>query len=110
VAAQAPVEPHVRLTLTLPALTRARAVFVLVAGATEAEALRHVLEGAGDWIKHPAAGIQLANGPVIWWADGEAAALAPDEREFSRTQPRRVSRFFGSCGPVRRRHAQLVRF
>lgn len=81
VAAQAPVEPHVRLTLTLPALTRARAVFVLVAGATKAEALRHVLEGAGDWIKYPAAGIRLANGPVIWWADREAAALAPDERD-----------------------------
>jgi 6-phosphogluconolactonase len=81
VAAQAPVEPHVRLTLTLPALTRARAVFVLVAGATKAEALRHVLEGAGDWIKYPAAGIRLANGPVIWWADREAAALARDERD-----------------------------
>ena len=81
VAAQAPVEPHVRLTLTLPALTRACAVFVLVAGATKAEALRHVLEGAGDWIKYPAAGIRLAKQPVIWWADREAAALAPDERD-----------------------------
>ena len=50
VAARAPVEPHVRLTLTLPALTRAAAVYVLVAGATKAEALQHVLEGAGDWI------------------------------------------------------------
>ena len=81
VAAQAPVEPHVRLTLTLPALTRARAVFVLVGGATKAEALRHVLEGAGDWIKYPAAGIRLANGPVIWWADREAAALVHDRRD-----------------------------
>jgi 6-phosphogluconolactonase len=81
VAAQAPVEPHVRLTLTLPALTRARAVFVLVAGATKAEALRHVLEGAGDWIKYPAAGIRLANRAVIWWADREAAALTQDERD-----------------------------
>ncbi|HKT79824.1 MAG TPA: 6-phosphogluconolactonase [Vicinamibacterales bacterium] len=81
VAAQAPVEPHVRLTLTLPALTRARAVFVLVAGATKAEALRHVLEGAGDWIKHPAAGIRLAHGPVTWWADREAAALTQAERD-----------------------------
>lgn len=80
VAAQAPVEPRVRLTLTLPALTRARAVFVVVAGATKAEALQHVLEGAGDLIKYPAAGVRLAKGSVIWWADREAAALAHDAR------------------------------
>ena len=59
VAAQAPVGPHVRLTLTLPALTRACAVFVLVAGATKAEALRHVLEGAGDAAAAPKAGESL---------------------------------------------------
>ena len=74
VAAQAPVDPLVRVTLTLPVLTRARAVFVLVAGATKAEALQHVLEGAGDWIKYPAAGVRLAKGSVVWWADREAAA------------------------------------
>ena len=81
VAAQAPVEPHLRLTLTLPALTRARAVFVVVAGPAKAEALQHVLEGAGDWIKYPAAGIRLAKGSVIWWADREAAALVHDARD-----------------------------
>ena len=75
VAAQAPVDPQSRLTLTLPALTRAAAVYVLVAGATKSEALRHVLEGAGDWIKYPAAGVRLGTGSVIWWAD-QAAALA----------------------------------
>jgi 6-phosphogluconolactonase len=77
VAAQAPVAPQSRLTLTLPALTRAAAVSVLVAGRTKAEALRHVLDGAGDWIKYPAAGIRLGTGSVIWWADREAAALVP---------------------------------
>jgi 6-phosphogluconolactonase len=82
VAARAPVEPHVRLTLTLPALTRAAAVYVLVAGATKAKALRHVLEGAGDWIKYPAAGVRLEAESVIWWADREAAALT-DERPDS---------------------------
>ncbi len=51
VAAQAPVEPEVRLTLTLPALTRAAAVHVLVAGATKAKALLHGLAGASDFIK-----------------------------------------------------------
>jgi 6-phosphogluconolactonase len=78
VAAQAPVDPQLRLTLTLPALTRAAAVHVLVAGATKAEALRHVLEGAGDWIKYPAAGVRRGTGSVIWWADRDAAALAHD--------------------------------
>jgi 6-phosphogluconolactonase len=76
VAAQAPVDPQWRLTLTLPALTSAAAVHVLVAGATKAEALRHVLEGAGDWIKYPAAGVRRGTGTVIWWADRDAAALA----------------------------------
>jgi 6-phosphogluconolactonase len=76
VGARAPVEPHVRLTLTLPALTRGAAVHVLVSGAGKADALRHVLEGAGDWIKYPAAGVRLGTASVIWWADREAAALA----------------------------------
>ena len=83
VAARAPVEPYVRVTLTLPALTRGSAVHVLVSGAAKAEALRHVLEGAGDWIKYPAAGVRLGTASVIWWADREAAALAhqsPDSR------------------------------
>jgi 6-phosphogluconolactonase len=81
VAAQAPVEPHVRLTLTLPALTRAAAVYVLAAGAAKAAALRHVLDGAGDWIKYPAAGLRLEAAPVIWWADREAMALTADRRD-----------------------------
>ena len=77
VAARAPVEPQLRLTLTLPALARAAALFVLVAGATKAEPLQHVLERVGDWVKYPAAGIRLGTGSVIWWADREAAALIP---------------------------------
>lgn len=78
VAAPAPVEPVVRLTLTLPALTRAAAIHVLVAGAAKASALRHVLAGAGDFIKYPAAGIRRGRGSVIWWADREAAALVSE--------------------------------
>lgn len=83
VAAQAPVEPQSRLTLTLPVLSRAAAVHVLVAGASKREALRHVLEGAGDWIKYPAAGVRCGTGSVIWWADSDAAAWA-DDRSGSR--------------------------
>jgi 6-phosphogluconolactonase len=81
VAAQAPVEPQTRLTLTLPALTKATAVHVLVAGATKAEPLRHALEGAGDWIKYPVAGVRLGTASVTWWADREAAALVHDRRD-----------------------------
>ncbi len=83
VAAQAPVEPQSRLTLTLPVLSRAATVHVLVAGASKREALRHVLEGAGDWIKYPAAGVRCGTGSVIWWADSDAAAWA-DDRNGSR--------------------------
>jgi 6-phosphogluconolactonase len=78
VAAEAPVDPPVRLTLTLPAFTSAATVHVLVAGAAKAEALRRVLEGAGDWIKCPAAGVRRGTGSVIWWADRDAAALVRD--------------------------------
>jgi 6-phosphogluconolactonase len=81
VAARAPVEPQLRLTLTLPALTRAATVHVLVAGTTKADVLRHVLEGAGDWIKYPAAGVRFATGSVIWWADHAAAAFAHERRD-----------------------------
>lgn len=80
VAAQAPVDPAVRLTLTLPALTRAAVVYVLVAGASKADALRNVLEGAGDLIKYPAAGIRLAEGSVVWWTDRDAAAWVSDRK------------------------------
>jgi 6-phosphogluconolactonase len=78
VATKAPAEPPLRLTLTLPALIGAAAIYVLVAGATKALPLRHVLEGVGDWIRYPAAGIRLGTGTVIWWVDREAAGLAHD--------------------------------
>jgi 6-phosphogluconolactonase len=81
VAARAPFEPHVRLTLTLPALTQAAAVYVVIAGTAKASAVRHVFEGAGDWIKYPAAGIRVAAQSAIWWADREAAALLDEGRD-----------------------------
>lgn len=74
VAAEAPVEPRQRLTLTMPVLTRARTVFVVVAGASKAVALQHVLEERADRITYPGAGLRLAEGSVVWWVDQEAAA------------------------------------
>jgi 6-phosphogluconolactonase len=76
VATRAPAEPPVRLTLTLPALIGAAAIYVLAAGTSKALPLRHVLEGVGDWIRYPAAGVRLATGTVVWWVDREAAGLA----------------------------------
>jgi 6-phosphogluconolactonase len=76
VATAAPAEPRLRLTLTLPALTGAATIYVLVAGSNKAPALRHVLEGVGDWIRYPAAGLRLRAATVIWWADRDAASLA----------------------------------
>jgi 6-phosphogluconolactonase len=76
VATQAPAEPRVRLTLTLPALIGAAAIHVLVAGANKAPALAHVLDGVGDWIRYPAAGVRLGTGTVTWWVDRDAAGRA----------------------------------
>ena len=81
VATTAAAEPRLRLTLTLPALTHALTIYVLVAGSNKAPALQHVLAGAGDWIRYPAAAVRLAAGTVIWWADREAAGRPHDTRE-----------------------------
>ena len=73
VAAHAPAEPQSRLTLTLPALTRAKTVYLLAAGSDKSDALRQVLEGPGDVLQYPAAGVRRGPGQVIWWVDREAA-------------------------------------
>jgi 6-phosphogluconolactonase len=74
VAVKTPADPPLRLTLTLPALTRAANTYVLVTGSTKARALHHVLTGVPDPHTYPAAGIRLTEGTVIWWIDREAAA------------------------------------
>ncbi|MBI4263663.1 MAG: 6-phosphogluconolactonase [Acidobacteria bacterium] len=73
VATTAPVEPRGRLTLTLPALTHATAMFVLVAGRSKADALRRALGDRPD-PRCPASLLHAARAPVVWWADAEAAA------------------------------------
>ena len=74
VAVETPADPPLRLTLTLPALTRAANIYVLVAGSKKASALHHVLTGVPDPNTYPAAGVRLAEGTLIWWVDREAAA------------------------------------
>jgi 6-phosphogluconolactonase len=82
VAVNAPAEPRTRLTLTLPALTAAAHIYVLVAGSKKANALHHVLTGTPDPSTYPAAGLRATDGTLIWWVDRatEAAVRNRDTR------------------------------
>lgn len=77
VAVVAPADPPSRLTLTFPVLTRAANLYVLAAGSTKAEALRHVLSGRPAPNTYPAAGVRSTEGALIWWVDRDAAAQLP---------------------------------
>lgn len=70
-----PKPPPKRITLTLPAVRRAKQVWLLVSGAGKAEAAAACLNGASsdDW---PAAG---ATGSVatVWFVDDAAASALP---------------------------------
>jgi len=78
VAVKAPVEPPLRLTLTLPVLTHAANIYFLVTGSNKAQALHHVLTETPDPKNYPAAVVRLAPGTVIWSVDQEAAALVKE--------------------------------
>ncbi|MBK9242228.1 MAG: 6-phosphogluconolactonase [Acidobacteria bacterium] len=73
VAVSAPATPSTRITLTMPVLTRAAHIHVLVAGANKASALRHVLSGTADPALFPAARLRSAEGTLTWWVDEDAA-------------------------------------
>jgi 6-phosphogluconolactonase len=75
VAVKTAADPPQRLTLTMPALIRGANIYFLVAGSSKANALHHVLAGIPDPRAHPAAGVRLTKGTLIWWVDREAAAL-----------------------------------
>jgi len=75
VAVKAPSKPAQRLTLTLPAITGASNIYLLITGSNKAQALHHVLTGSPDRKSYPASGIRRAKGTVIWWLDQAAAAL-----------------------------------
>jgi 6-phosphogluconolactonase len=72
VAVNTPANPPLRLTLTLPALTRAANIYVLVTGSKKASALHHVLADVIDPNTYPAAGVRLTEGTLIWWVDRES--------------------------------------
>jgi 6-phosphogluconolactonase len=73
VAVTAPVNPPRRLTLTVPALVHAGAIYFLVAGSSKAHAFSQVLKPTADPTLYPAAGIRSDAGTVIWWVDQDAA-------------------------------------
>ena len=71
----APKPPPTRLTLTLPALTAAREVWVVAAGQEKASAARMALSGAGP-VQVPAAGAR-GRQRTLWLLDRAAASALP---------------------------------
>jgi 6-phosphogluconolactonase len=67
--------PVDRVTLTFPVFNAARQVMFLVCGANKAEALADVQHGRASVTARPAAGIQPANGLLVWLVDQPAAGL-----------------------------------
>ena len=74
VAVNAPADPPLRLTLTLPALNAAANVYVLAAGAKKARVLHEVLTRTPDPSLYPLSGVRPTEGRLIWWVDQNAAA------------------------------------
>jgi 6-phosphogluconolactonase len=70
--ATVPADPPSRLTLTFPVLNQAAKAFFLVTGSNKARALHDILTGTADPNTCPAAGVRLAAGTLIWWADRDA--------------------------------------
>jgi 6-phosphogluconolactonase len=65
-----------RITLTVPVINAARAVYFLVAGEDKAEALKQILEADPDPREYPASLIQPPGGPE-WMLDRSAASDLP---------------------------------
>lgn len=75
--------PYVnRLTMTLPALNRARQIVFLVFGKRKAETLRRVFEG--PQARLPAQKIQPLNGALTWLLDSESASMLSKERSHEK--------------------------
>jgi 6-phosphogluconolactonase len=71
----APKPPPTRLTLTLPAIRTAAEVWLVVAGAAKAAAVRMALSGAGE-VQVPAAGARGRH-RTLWLLDRAAASALP---------------------------------
>lgn len=84
VAVKGPSEPRVRLTLTLPAITHAAAIDVIVSGSSKAEPLRRALADDPDPQRCPASAVRRTEGALVWWADAAAAAYVQWSAKGSR--------------------------
>jgi 6-phosphogluconolactonase len=73
----APKPPPTRISLTLPAITSADEVWLLVAGAEKARAVGLALRGAGP-VQAPA-GSAVGRRATLWLLDRAAAAQVPSE-------------------------------
>jgi 6-phosphogluconolactonase len=76
-ATAAPVEPTLRITLTMRTLTAASRLFVLVSGAAKATAVSQALDPASVPARYPAAALQSAGARVTWFIDRAAASRRP---------------------------------
>ncbi len=64
--------PEKRVTLTLPVLNQAHAVFFLVSGPDKAQVLQKIIEGKNNF---PAGQVNPQHGEVTWFLDQQAASL-----------------------------------
>ena len=80
-----------RITLTLPAINRARTVMFLVCGADKAEAVKSVLEGPSVPDAPPARLVRPRHGRLLWFMDPAAASLLEGKRG-GRARPARRRR------------------
>src|SRR5262249_6555404 len=63
-----------RITISIPVIESARAVILLVSGASKAAALEAVLEGDWDPDRLPSQRIRARAGGVDWFVDAAAAS------------------------------------
>ena len=68
-----------RLTMTAPFINRARKVLITVTGASKAQRLAEVLEGARDPERLPVQLIQPQSGRLTWLVDSAAAGMNAGE-------------------------------
>lgn len=73
---ECPKPPPTRISLTLPSIRAARAVWIVTAGSEKAEAIAKVMDPTTDPIDVPAAGARGQDETLVW-VDRAAASLLP---------------------------------